>query len=148
MEKATAVAAHSPALPPGEVALHELVRDAVVERTTWLDGRLTVLLPAPGARVDADPGRLALALLSLLRGAAVHARESSPLELRVLRDRGGWRFDVAGEPARAAFAPLHRETRAALATVREVAEAHGGSAGIEQWPGEGMTFWFRLPKQL
>jgi K+-sensing histidine kinase KdpD len=150
MEDTAAVArSHEPAPMPGEVALCDLVGD-VVERSTWLDGRLTVLLPAPGALVDADPERLTLALLSLLRGAAVYERAGAAVELRVLRERDAWRFEVVGEPSRheSVFAPLQREARAAFAMVREVAEAQGGSAGIEHWPGEVATFWFRLPKQL
>jgi signal transduction histidine kinase len=149
MEDTAALApVHEPVLP-GEVALYDLVGD-VVERSSWLDGRLTVLLPAPGALMDADPERLTLALLSLLRGAAVYERAGGAVELRVLRERDAWRFEVAGEPSQqeSVFAPLHREARAALATARDFAEAHGGSAGIENWPGEAATFWFRLPKQL
>ncbi len=148
-DSAALAAAHEPAPPPGEVALYDLVGD-VAERSTWLDGRLTVLLPARGALLDADPERLTLALLSLLRGAGVYEPAGGAVELRVLRERDAWRFEVAGEPGRqeSVFAPLHREARAAFATVREVAEAQGGSAGIEHRPGEAATFWFRLPKQL
>ena len=150
MEDSAALAsAPEPTRPPGDVALCDLVGE-VVARSTWLDGRLTVLLPAPGALVDADPERLTLALLSLLRGAAVYERAGGRVEFRVFRERDAWRFEVAGEPTRqeSVFAPLHREARAAFAPAREVAEAEGGSAGIEHWPGEAATFWLRLPKQL
>ena len=33
-----------------------------------------------------------------------------------------------------------------LATVKRLAEAHGGRVGVESSPGTGSTFWFELPK--
>jgi signal transduction histidine kinase len=33
-----------------------------------------------------------------------------------------------------------------LATVKRLAEAHGGRVGVEAAPGSGSTFWFELPK--
>jgi two-component system, OmpR family, sensor kinase len=33
-----------------------------------------------------------------------------------------------------------------LAIVRRVAQAHGGSAGVANRPGEGATFWIRVPR--
>ena len=34
-----------------------------------------------------------------------------------------------------------------LMIVREIVEAHGGTVGVRSTPGEGSTFWFRLPRQ-
>jgi hypothetical protein len=102
--------AHESAPLPREVALCDLVGD-VVARSTCLDGRLSVLRPAPGGLVEADRERLELALLSLLHGAAVYERAGDAIELRVLRERHAWRFEVVGEPRyqEPVFAPLHRE---------------------------------------
>jgi len=33
-----------------------------------------------------------------------------------------------------------------LATVKRIAQTHGGRAGVESTPGEGSCFWFELPK--
>ena len=35
-----------------------------------------------------------------------------------------------------------------LATVKRLAEAHGGGVGVDSSPGSGCTFWFELPKAL
>jgi signal transduction histidine kinase len=32
-----------------------------------------------------------------------------------------------------------------LATVKRIAEAHGGAVGVHSWPGQGCCFWFQLP---
>jgi signal transduction histidine kinase len=33
-----------------------------------------------------------------------------------------------------------------LATVKRIAQSHGGQAGVESTPGRGSTFWFELPR--
>ena len=33
-----------------------------------------------------------------------------------------------------------------LATVRQLARAHGGSCGLRSRPGDGSVFWFELPR--
>jgi signal transduction histidine kinase len=33
-----------------------------------------------------------------------------------------------------------------LATVKRLAEAHGGRVGVRSEPGRGSTFWFELPR--
>jgi signal transduction histidine kinase len=49
------------------------------------------------------------------------------------------------------FEPFYRASGAhvgaglGLPLVRSVAEAHGGSAGVDNRPGVGVTFWLRVP---
>ncbi len=78
--------------------------------------------------------------------------------LRAVDEEDAWRFEVADEgggvPAGhedAVFEPFYRATPGSagsglgLALVRTVAGAHGGSAGIVNRPGRGVTFWVRVP---
>ncbi len=78
--------------------------------------------------------------------------------LRTVGEKDAWRFEVADEgggvPAGhedAVFEPFYRATPGStgsglgLALVRTVAGAHGGSAGIVNRPGRGVTFWVRVP---
>jgi two-component system OmpR family sensor kinase len=146
-------------LRPREIVLDEFVEDVGVKAETLLDGRLTVQRPEPGATVRADPHRLTQALLNLLNNAAMHGRGDGPVELRVVPERDAWRLEVADEAGGLAadqeenvFRPFHRGKAVpagrglGLAIVRGIAEAHRGSAGVDNRPGEGATFWIRLPR--
>jgi signal transduction histidine kinase len=109
--------------------------------------------------VDADPQRLTQAVLNLLHNAALHTRPGSPVTLRVQEEPAAWRFEVADEGGglprgeeEVVFQPFHRATSLGpgsglgLAIVRTIAEAHGGSAGVDNRSGEGATFWLRVPR--
>jgi signal transduction histidine kinase len=139
------------------IELARFVADLAAKATPILDGRLEVEEPSVATRLSADPQRLTQALLNLLSNAVVHGRGEGPVTLRVLREGGSWRFEVAdhggGVPpawADQVFEPFRSGPRSSgsglgLAIVRRIAEAHGGTAGLENHPGEGATFWIRLP---
>jgi signal transduction histidine kinase len=89
----------------------------------------------------------------------VHGDNGGRVELRVLAEPDAWKFEVADEAGglpqgqeENVFRPFHRgNTRAVgrglgLAIVAGIAEAHRGSAGVENRPGKGATFWIRVPK--
>jgi signal transduction histidine kinase len=123
-----------------------------------LGARLTATLPPTGVEADIDPARMRQVLLSLLQNAAEHGGGSTRVVLRAVDEVDAWRFEVADEgggvPAGhedAVFEPFYRATPGSagsglgLALVRTVAGAHGGSAGILNRPGRGVTFWVRVP---
>jgi signal transduction histidine kinase len=140
------------------VSIAQLVHEVARKAAPLTDGRLR-LEPVPAdALVEADPQRLTQALINLLHNAVLHGRPDGPIELRVQREPEMWRFQVAdrggGLPAgeeENVFRPFHRldsaggGTGLGLAIVRGIAEAHGGAAGVDNRPGEGATFWIRVP---
>jgi signal transduction histidine kinase len=125
---------------------------------TLAGDRLRLTEPAADAVLQADPQRLTQALLNLLQNAVRHTPPGTPIELRALPEAGAWRIEVADHGAglppgseEAVFRPFHRldhhgpGTGLGLAIVRGIAQAHGGSAGVDNRPGRGATFWVRLP---
>jgi two-component system OmpR family sensor kinase len=146
-------------LRPREIALEDFMEEVGMKAEMLLDGRLAVERPPSGSMISADPQRLTQALLNLLNNAAVHGDGAGPVELRVVAERDVWRFEVADEAGglpqgqeENLFRPFHRGKSQAvgwglgLAIVMGIAEAHRGSAGVDNRPGEGATFWIRVPK--
>jgi signal transduction histidine kinase len=142
-----------------EIALDDFMEEVGVKAGTLLNGRLAVGRPPSGSIVRADPQRLTQALLNLLNNAAVHGDNGGRVELRVVAEGEVWKFEVADEAGgvppgqeESVFRPFRRgNTRAVgrglgLAIVTGIAEAHRGSAGVDNRPGEGATFWIRVPK--
>jgi signal transduction histidine kinase len=139
------------------IELGPFIADLATKSSPILNGRLRVEEPPPDARLAADPQRLTQALLNLLGNAVVHGRNPGPVSLRVRREVGAWRLEVEDrgggippawasevfEPFRAG--PDSDGSGLGLAIVRRIAEAHGGRVGLDNRPGEGATFWIRLP---
>jgi signal transduction histidine kinase len=138
------------------VPLDGFVSEVAARAAPLLGDRLAVGASTDRATISADPQRLTQAVINLLDNAAVHTTGS--VQLSLARDDGAWRFDVTDEggglPAgreMELFEPFVRGNTSAqgsglgLAIVRRIAEAHGGSAGVENRPGRGATFWIRLP---
>jgi two-component system phosphate regulon sensor histidine kinase PhoR len=119
-------------------------------------------------RAAADPGRLGQALLNLAHNAVKYSRPEGEIRIGWSRRGEVIRFHVAddgiGIPAAhqsriferfykvdrsRARLDLEGATRGSaglgLAIVRHIAEAHGGSAGMESTEGVGSTFWVELP---
>jgi two-component system, OmpR family, sensor kinase len=142
-----------------EIALDDFMDEVGAKAATLLNGRLAVERPPSGSMARADPQRLTQALLNLVNNAAVHGADGGRVELRVVGERDVWRFEVADEGGglpegqeESLFRPFHRgKTRAVgrglgLAIVLGIAEAHRGSAGVDNRPGKGATFWIKVPK--
>jgi len=120
--------------------------------------RLTIEPADAGARLQADPQRLTQALLNLLRNAAEHAQGDPPVRFRVDPESSSCRFEVADEGGGLApgeeqvvFEPFKTGsspkagTGLGLSIVQAVARAHGGTCGVVNRPGQGATFWIRIP---
>jgi signal transduction histidine kinase len=145
-------------LRPERLQLERFLADLASKAEPLLDGRLRVASVPNDARLSADPQRLTQALLNLLRNAAVHT-QGGPVELRVRAEPRAWRFEVADSGGgvaiadeRSLFEPFRRGgsrasgTGLGLAIVRGIATAHGGTAGLDNRPGRGATFWIRIPR--
>jgi len=141
------------------VDVDRFLADVTSSAKVLLNGRLQVeRKPTSDRVVSADPQRLTQALLNLLQNAAVHGPAAGPVVLGLEREEDTWRFDVrdggidlSAEERQRVFEPFARGRTAAagsglgLAIVRGIAEAHGGSAGVDSQPGRGATFWIRVP---
>ncbi|MGH3739171.1 MAG: sensor histidine kinase [Micromonosporaceae bacterium] len=112
--------------------------------------------------VMGDQTRLRQVLDNLVRNALIHTPAGTPVEIRVraegrtavleVADQGpGLDRDQAervferfyrADPARSR---RHGSSGLGLAIVAALAAAHGGRAGVESTPGQGATFWVRLP---
>ncbi|MBI3185712.1 MAG: HAMP domain-containing histidine kinase [Myxococcales bacterium] len=112
-----------------------------------------------------SPGVLVVLVQNLLSNAIKYLgdRQVRRVGVRVLRRGGHVRVEVEDtgpgltpQLQQAVFEPYFRgpgkDKRPGLglglATVRRIAEAHGGSCGVLSSPGAGSTFWFELPRHL
>jgi signal transduction histidine kinase len=122
---------------------------------------LAAAVPAPHA-VACNEGLLTAALSNLVRNAITHIDGAPGKRVDVLVVEAGPRLRievrdtgpglVPGTEA-TVFEPFVRGAGAkrpglglGLATVKRIAEAHGGSVGVESHPGAGCRFWMELPK--
>src|SRR5262249_45318852 len=142
----------------GRTGMGSFIEDVVATAEPMLGQRLAAALPPEDASVDIDPERMRQVLLNMLQNAAVHGDSASHVVLRAVGEPDAWRFEVAdeggGAPAgdeEAIFEPFYRATPGSagpglrLAPVPPVPGAHGGSAGVVNRPGRGVTFWVRVP---
>jgi two-component system phosphate regulon sensor histidine kinase PhoR len=127
-------------------------------------------LPKPAGadvRVNADAGRLGQALLNLAHNAVKYNRPGGEVRLGWEPLEGRVRFTVADDGIGISEAHQQRiferfykvdRSRAqepdeatggsaglGLAIVRHIAEAHGGTVGVQSVEGEGSTFWVEVP---
>jgi signal transduction histidine kinase len=126
---------------------------------TILGDRVRVESGFHGATLRADPQRLTQALVNLLQNAADHAKGDKPVRFCVQAESSSWRFEVADDGGglppgdeQAVFEPFNTGslrgggTGLGLSIVRGLARAHGGESGVLNRPGQGATFWVRIPR--
>ena len=145
-------------LRPVALDAADVVADVAQRFRPILDGRLHVEEVPADAVVLADPLRLRQALVNLLNNASNHTPPGTTVTLRVVPARRAWRFEVAddgdglapGDEAHAFTQFWHGERSTGsglgLGVVKTIARAHGGTAGVDNDPGEGATFWLTIPR--
>jgi signal transduction histidine kinase len=139
--------------------LDAFVNSIVTMAEPILGHRLRVDYDPADATLSADAQRLTQALLNLLQNAAGHAQGNGPVYFRVRAQPSAWRFEVADEggglpPGEEQYAfepfrtasPRTGRTGLGLSIVRGIARAHNGEAGVVNRPGQGATFWIRIPR--
>lgn len=117
---------------------------------------ITVDKPERLSQPLADGGRIHQVAVNLLDNALRHTPTGGRIAVVIRRVENGVRVSITdtGQGIQPEDLPLvferfhkrHKEGRGlGLAIVRSILRAHGGEVGVESRPGEGATFWFRLP---
>lgn len=148
---------------PTDLDLEALVRRVVDAKEVPLARRTLKLILdlTPGLRVRGEAFLLEQALSNLLDNALAFAPEGSsvfvatrgtPEGVRIsVRDAGPGLPDYAVDRVFEAFYSLpspatgRKGTGLGLRFVKEVAELHGGAAGLQNLPGGGAEAWLQLP---
>ena len=139
--------------------LDSFMSSITAKAETILGDRVRVTPAMQGAALRADPQRLTQALVNLLQNVADHAKGDGPVRFGVLGESSSWRFEVTDDGGglppgdeQAVFEPFSTGSSQAggtglgLSIVRGIARAHGGESGVVNRPGQGATFWIRLPR--
>lgn len=145
--------------------MEDFVRPRPLDLVQWfeeLELKLSVtggsvrILPPPPVTVDADPDRLAQAVMNLIGNAQVHTPPGTHIEVRATVARDAVTIVVSddgpGIPEElrpALFEPFVRgdtpgSSGLGLAVVRAVVDAHGGRIDLDTGPA-GTRFALRLP---
>lgn len=118
---------------------------------------LTVDIPRDVPQTLADGGRVQQVVFNLLDNGLRYTPPGGTLRVSAVFD-SKWvtvRVRNSGEGVAPEALPLiferferhHSSGRGlGLAIVRSIVRAHEGEVGVENHPGEGATFWFRLPR--
>jgi len=130
-------------------------------RTTAADAGVTLesRVEPGGESLVADRERLALALQNLLSNAIRHTPRGGSVSLVAAPSGGSVRFSVRDTGEGIAQEHLPRvfdrffqvpgakggNAGFGLSIVKDVAEAHGGTVGVESAPGAGSLFWLTVP---
>ena len=142
-----------------DIELRPFIEDLALKSKPLLNGRLRMELPPEHSMAHGDDQRLTQAVLNLLHNAERYTPPESPIHTRVVAEPTAWRFEVADRGTgldasleEAVFEPFFRAANGrsgsglGLAVARRVAEAHGGTAGVDNRPGHGATFWITIPR--
>jgi signal transduction histidine kinase len=138
------------------IPIEEMVRSVAVKSEVIVGHAVDVRVDDPGT-IRADRQRLEQALLGAIQNVRDHAGPGAKVEIRAVRDRHAWRFDVVddgvGVPSSVEddlFQPFRHGPRSGgsglgLAIVRAIARAHGGDAFAHRRRPSGTTLSVRIP---
>ncbi len=152
-------------LTPAPCDLAVIVRDAVQEQQVAWPGRTIGLhLASESAPVLADADRIRQVVNNYLTNALKYAPKDRPVQVRLRVEAGQAQVSVSdqgpGLPPEEHSRVWERFHRVSGITVqsgsgvglglglyicRTIIERHQGQVGVQSAPGEGATFWFRLP---
>ena len=127
-----------------------------------LGGRIELVSPLAGVRVNIDGHRIEQVLANLLSNALKYGRDAEHVEVAMSRAGQYVRVSVVDhglgiqddfrqrifEKFSQADATSTRKvegTGLGLSIVKMLVEQHGGTVGFDSRPGEGSTFYFELP---
>jgi two-component system, OmpR family, sensor histidine kinase BaeS len=140
-----------------EVDASRLVREAVASATIG-GARVRAVVAPELPRIRVDPLRVRQALDNLVSNALVHGSVDDEVVVRAAVGSGEVLLSVtdAGEGIRVEDQPRIFDSGVrldaggsgaglGLAIARAIAEAHGGTLGVESTPGKGATFTIALP---
>lgn len=151
--------------PGAHTSLHEVVEGLLVEVQPAAEAKqLTVFTGGDlQQQVACSPGVLASLLSNLVRNAIKYIGDGPERRVTIRAFDLGEQVRLEVEDTgpgippgleRAVWEPYLRANHGAgvpgiglgLATVKRVAQAHGGAVGVRSRPGEGSLFWVELPK--
>jgi signal transduction histidine kinase len=153
------------ALRRERVDLRAVVDGAVEEqRHAWGERPIRVWAPAGPVEVEGDGERLGQVVTNYLTNALKYSGEGTAVEVGVEKQEGQgqvWVRDqgpgLGKEERERVWERFYRAEGVPIASgsgvglglglyiSQMIIEGHGGQVGVESEPGQGATFWFRLP---
>gem|GEM_PF-5283588 len=153
------IAPESIELAPVITEVRDILRGSAAARAIDVE----LALPADLGRVTVDPGKLRQILYNYLSNALKFTPEGGRVTIRARANEATFRIEIedtgigiAGEDLRYLFIAFRQldggaskryaGTGLGLALTKRLAEAHGGTVGVDSIRGTGSTFWVELPR--